>query len=282
MNSKQENKPEPPKPLENVKHIIAVGAGKGGVGKSTAAALLAFGLKRKGYQVGVLDGDVYGPSLPKIMGCEGEQPVADEEGRLIPPEVEGIRIVSMGYFVPADQALIWRGPMAQKYVKEFLERTKWGELDYLIVDLPPGTGDIPLTLAQSVPLTGAVTVCTPQDLALADAVRALHMYERLGVETLGIIENMSYYLCPECGHREELFGHGGARAAAHGLGATFLGEIPLNIAIRKNGDAGSLADNFTQTPPEVVRALETLIENLIARLEKCEQRESAQPNLTVD
>lgn len=271
-----------PHPLDKLKHILAVGAGKGGVGKSTVAALLAIGLQRKGFRVGILDGDVYGPSLPKITGTEGSQPLANEAGFIVPPEKHGLRILSMGYLVPADQAVIWRGPMAQKYIKEFLDRTDWGDADCLIVDLPPGTGDIPLTLAQTVPLTGSVIVCTPQDVALADAVRAIRMYEKLGVETLGVVENMSYFICPHCGQREEIFGHGGARSAARGLDLPFLGEIPLNTGIRQNGDAGALVENFTASPPEVQRALECVTQELIAQLHRRERRGASRPTLEVE
>jgi ATP-binding protein involved in chromosome partitioning len=256
--------------LAGVKHVVAIGAGKGGVGKSTVAALLAAGLSRKGYRVGLLDADVYGPSLPKITGSEGAQPTVSTDGLIVPPEQHGIRIMSMGYLVPPDEAVIWRGPMAQKYVKEILEQGQWGTLDCLLVDLPPGTGDIPLTLAQSVPLSGVVIVCTPQDVALADAVKALRMYRKLGVHPLGMIENMSFYVCPQCGSRAEIFGHGGAAAAAQRLELPFLGGIPLNITIRRNGDAGALLENFTQADPPVVQALEQTVERLMAALERSE------------
>jgi ATP-binding protein involved in chromosome partitioning len=196
--------------------------------------------------------------------------------------VHGIKIMSMGYLVPPDQAVIWRGPMAQKYVKEFLERGNWGELDCLIVDLPPGTGDIPLTLAQSIPLTGAVIVCTPQDVALLDAVKALRMYQKLGVEPLGMVENMSYHVCPQCGHREETFGHGGAEEAARKLGVPFLGGIPLNVSIRRNGDAGSLIENFTKSDAYVSEAIEHTVARLIEELEARQQRGTPLPQLKID
>ncbi len=245
--------------LPGVKHVIAVGAGKGGVGKSTVAIVLAVGLKRLGYRTALLDADVYGPSLPKLMGMEGMQPEGDDQGRIIPPSMDGIPCMSIGFVIPPNEAVVWRGPMAQKYVKEFLDRGLWGETDFLIVDLPPGTGDIPLTLAQSVPLTGAVVVCTPQDVALLDAVKALRMYQRLNVDILGIVENMSYYLCPHCGHRSEIFSTGGARKAAEELEVPFLGAIPLNAAIREHGDAGAAVANFTRTDAHVVSALESFV-----------------------
>ncbi len=257
-----------PQPLPGVKHVIAVGAGKGGVGKSTLAVLLAVGLQRRGMKVGLLDADVYGPSLPKMTGTEGAQPEAGPDGKIIPPRREGIPIMSMGYLVSPGQAIVWRGPMAQKYVKEFLDRGDWGQLDALIVDLPPGTGDIPLTLAQSIPLSGAVVVCTPQDIALLDAVKALRMYEKLGVAALGLIENMSYYLCPQCGHRDEIFDHGGCEEAARQLGVPFLGAIPLNIGIRQSGDLGRPFDNFTAADPLVVEALEQCSDRLLEELDR--------------
>ena len=267
--------------LADVKNIIAVGAGKGGVGKSTVAALIAVGLKRKGMQVGLLDADVYGPSMPMITGTVGGRPYAGEDGFIVPPERDGISVMSMGFLVPDDEAVIWRGPMAQKYVAEFLTRCVWGKLDCLIVDLPPGTGDIPLTLSQTIPLTGAVVVCTPQDLALLDTVKALKMYEKLGVDSLGVVENMSYYLCPQCGHREDVFGHGGVEQVARKLKVPFLGGIPLNIAIRKNGDAGALVENFTQTEPYVVEAIEQMVERLIEQIELKRRKGVALPQLKV-
>jgi ATP-binding protein involved in chromosome partitioning len=268
--------------LQSVKSIIAIGSGKGGVGKSTVAALFAVGVQRKGLKVGLLDADVYGPSLPKITGTEGAQPYVGEDGGIIPPERDGIVLMSMGYLVPPNEAVIWRGPLAQRYVKEFLDRGVWGELDCLIVDLPPGTGDIPLTLAQSIPLTGAVVVCTPQDVALADAVKALRMYRKLDVEPIGMVENMSYYICPQCGRREEIFGHGGAEKAAHELSVPFLGAIPLNIGIRKNGDTGALFENFTQAEPHVAEALEQTVDRLLEQLEERKKRRTPLPQLKVE
>ncbi|MEP0847610.1 MAG: Mrp/NBP35 family ATP-binding protein [Phycisphaerae bacterium] len=267
--------------LPGVKHVVAVGAGKGGVGKSTVALLLAVGLKRRGLRAGVLDADVYGPSIPKLTGTESAQPLMDDDGRVIPPRKHGISIMSMGYFVPPDQAVVWRGPMAQKYVKEFLDRGAWGELDYLIVDLPPGTGDIPLTLAQSIPLAGAVIVCTPQDVALLDAVKALRMYRKLGVDPIGMVENMSFYVCPQCGHRDDLFGHGGAQQAARELGVPFLGAIPLNIEIRKNGDAGEPLANFTAGDGHVADALEKLVARFVEETERRARQRTPLPQLRV-
>jgi ATP-binding protein involved in chromosome partitioning len=222
--------------IPQVKSTIAVASGKGGVGKSTVAANLAVSLQRSGAKVGLMDTDVYGPSVPILMG--GSETPHVVEGKLEPPVEYGIKLMSMAYFLPKDEAVIWRGPMLHKTIQQFLGEVRWGELDYLIMDLPPGTGDIQLSLSQTIPLTGAVIVSTPQDLALTVASKAIAMFQKLNVPILGIVENMSYYLCPECGHREEIFGHGGAREAAHKLGFPFLGEIPLDPAIRIQSDNG--------------------------------------------
>ncbi len=267
--------------MRDVRHIIAVGAGKGGVGKSTVALLLAMGLQRRGQKVGLLDADVYGPSLPKLTGTENAQPTADSEGRLVPPLRGGMPIMSMGYLVSPDQAVVWRGPMAQKYVKEFLDRGLWGELDCLVVDLPPGTGDIPLTLAQSIPLTGAVVVCTPQDVALLDAVKAIRMYEKLGVETLGMIENMSYYTCPQCGHRDDLFGHGGVQKAAEELGVPLLGQIPLHGLVRRIGDEGRPEDYFREPPAHVTDAIERVVGALDEQIAARGKQQRPLPQLNI-
>ena len=222
--------------IPQVKNTVAVASGKGGVGKSTVAANLAVALERAGAKVGLMDTDVYGPSVPALMGGN-EQPRVIE-GKLEPPVEYGIKIMSMAYFLPKGEAVMWRGPMLHKTMQQFLGEVRWGELDYLIMDLPPGTGDIQLSLSQTIPLTGAVIVSTPQDLALTVAAKAITMFQKLNVPILGIVENMSYYLCPQCGHREEIFGHGGARAAANKLGFSFLGEIPLDPAIRLESDNG--------------------------------------------
>jgi ATP-binding protein involved in chromosome partitioning len=219
-----------------VKSTIAVASGKGGVGKSTVAANLAVALERTGARVGLMDTDVYGPSVPALMG--GDEPPHVVQGKIEPPLAYGVKLISMAYFLPKDEAVIWRGPMLHKTIQQFLGDVRWGELDYLIIDLPPGTGDIQLSLSQTIPLTGAVIVSTPQDLALTVASKAIAMFQKLNVPVLGIIENMSYYACPQCGHREEIFGHGGAREAARRLGLPFLGEIPLDPVIRAQSDAG--------------------------------------------
>ncbi len=235
--------PQAPQPqqqqalLPGVKNTIAVASGKGGVGKSTVAINLAISFAKEGYRVGLIDADVYGPSAPLMLGIN-EKPVV-ENNKLIPLEAHGIKVMSIGFLVDEEQAMIWRGPMASGAVRQFMSDVEWGELDYIIFDLPPGTGDIQLTLVQSIPLTGAVIVTTPQDIALADARKGLKMFERVNVPVYGIIENMSYYLCPSCGHREEIFSYGGGKRSAENLGTEFLGEIPLYTKIREGGDTGN-------------------------------------------
>lgn len=223
--------------VPGVRNVIAVASGKGGVGKSTVAANLASALQACGARVGLMDADVYGPSIPILMGAF-EAPVTSRD-RIVPPEMRGVKLISMGYFLPKDEAVIWRGPMLHKMVQDFLGLVEWGELDYLIIDLPPGTGDIQLSLCQTIPLTGAVIVSTPQDLALEVASKAIAMFRKLKTPVLGIVENMSYYVCAHCGERDDVFGHGGARTASEKLGYPFLGEIPLNTVIRESSDRGN-------------------------------------------
>lgn len=226
-----------PQPLPGVGQVIAVASGKGGVGKSTVSVNLAVALARSGLRVGLMDADIYGPSLPRMLGASGRPEVRGD--RLIPVQAWGVSAMSMGFLVEEDSAVIWRGPMIMGAVQQFLGQVEWGELDVLVVDLPPGTGDIQLTLSQRVKVTGAVVVSTPQDIALIDARRAVKMFEKVEIPVLGVIENMSYFCCPNCGHRSEIFGHGGARAEAQKLGQAFLGEIPLLLEIRELSDAGT-------------------------------------------
>ncbi len=222
--------------LAGVRHLVAIGSGKGGVGKSTVAVNLAVALSQSGARVGLLDADIYGPTVPIMLG---HQPQVQVQGnRILPVEHQGVRFISMGLFVPGDKPLIWRGPMAHKALQQCLFDVQWGELDYLLVDLPPGTGDVHLTLAQSVPVTGAVIVSTPQDVGLVISMKTLRMFQQTNIPVLGIIENMSYYVCPHCGARDEIFGHGGARQASEALGVPFLGEIPLDTRIRIQADTG--------------------------------------------
>src|SRR5271169_650766 len=223
--------------IPGVGSIVAVASGKGGVGKSTVAANLALGLLANGLAVGVLDADIYGPSMPRMLGISGRPQTVDGK-TLRPMENYGIKCMSMGFLVPEDTAMIWRGPMVMSALNQMLRDVLWGELDILVVDLPPGTGDAQLTMAQQVPLSGAVIVSTPQDIALIDARKGLNMFRKVDVPVLGIVENMSYFLCPHCGEQSDIFSHGGARREAEKLGTEFLGEIPLDIAIRETSDEG--------------------------------------------
>lgn len=222
--------------LPGVKHTIAVASGKGGVGKSTVAVNLAVALARDGAKVGLVDADVYGPSIPLMMGIDDKPRL--HKNRIIPLENYGVKVMSIGFLVDPMQAVIWRGPMASGAVKQFLTDVEWGELDYLLFDLPPGTGDIQLTLVQTIPLTGSIIVTTPQDISLTDARKGLMMFRKVNVPILGIIENMSYFICSHCGHREEIFSYGGGKRTADDLGTVFLGEIPIHTRIRIGGDTG--------------------------------------------
>ncbi len=223
--------------IPGVGAIVAVASGKGGVGKSTVAANLALGLKANGLAVGVLDADIYGPSMPRMLGISG-RPEMEDNKTLRPMENYGIKCMSMGFLVAEETAMIWRGPMVMSALNQMLRDVMWAPLDIMVVDLPPGTGDAQLTMAQQVPLAGAVIVSTPQDIALIDARRGLSMFQKVDVPVLGIIENMSYFLCPHCGERSHIFSHGGARREAERLGCDFLGEVPLDLAIRETSDEG--------------------------------------------
>lgn len=238
--------PQQLREMPAVRHIIAVASGKGGVGKSTVSVNLALSLRRMGFSVGLMDADIYGPSIPRMLNLK-EKPVVGENKKLIPISTYGIKVMSMGFMVEEAAPMIWRGPMIQSAVRQFLEDVDWADssvpggapLDVLVVDMPPGTGDAQLTLVQKVPLSGAVIVSTPQDIALIDARKGLAMFQRTDVPILGIVENMSYFCCPQCGSRSEIFGHGGARAEAEKLNVPFLGEIPLHPLIRSLSDAGT-------------------------------------------
>jgi len=223
--------------IPGVANIIAVASGKGGVGKSTTAINLALALKANGLKVGVLDADIYGPSMPRLLGIKGRpQQLAGD--KLAPMEAYGLKVMSMGFLVEEDTPMIWRGPMVMSALSQMLKDVAWGELDVLVVDMPPGTGDAQLTMAQQVPLAGAVIVSTPQDLALIDARKGLNMFRKVDVPVLGIVENMSTFICPHCGGRSDIFAHGGAKAEAERLGVPFLGEVPLTIVIRETSDSG--------------------------------------------
>ena len=246
--------------LPQVRHVVAVGSGKGGVGKSTVAVSLAYALKRRGHKVGVMDADVYGPSVPHMLGLHHVEP-KKEDGKHLAPEIDGIQVMSMGFLVPPEQAVVWRGPMLHKSIQMFLHGVAWRALDYLIVDLPPGTGDVVLSLSQELPLAGGVVVCTPQDVALLDARKAVNMFATVKIPCLGVVENMSYFVCDQCEARHEIFGHGGAERFAGELGVPFLGRLPINLAIREHGDQGRVRDNFAGP---VADDLLSIADNLVA------------------
>lgn len=259
------------------KSVIAVGSGKGGVGKSTVAVALACGLQRAGAQVGLMDADVYGPSIPHLLGIEGRPEVADN--RIQPLTKDGIRVMSMGFLVPAAEAVVWRGPMLHGAITQFLRDTAWGELDYLIIDLPPGTGDIVLSLSQLLPLTGAVVVCTPQEVALLDAVKAIAMFRKVSIPLLGMVENMSGFICPDCQKRYDIFGSGGARQKAAELEVPFLGELPISMQLRVWGDQGRMTQALEDTVLQPY--LEGLSYQLASHLAQRAKDHPPLPSLTV-
>lgn len=230
--------PPPPTPTEipGVRHVVAVASGKGGVGKSTTAINVALALKEEGLKVGLLDADIFGPSVPTLVGLN-ERPGSDE-GKIVPLQAHGLTVMSIGFMIDPEEPIVWRGPRVMGATQQMLHDVVWGELDVLVVDMPPGTGDVQLTMVQRAPLTGAVIVSTPQDLALIDARKGIAMFQKVGTPILGIIENMSHFVCPNCGEESEIFGHGGARNEAENLKVPFLGEIPLSMPIRAAADAG--------------------------------------------
>jgi ATP-binding protein involved in chromosome partitioning len=225
-----------PESVAGVRNIVAVASGKGGVGKSTVAANLAIAMGQEGWRVGLLDADVFGPSAPRLFGLTEKPKV--EQSFLVPPVAHGVKVISIGLMIEEESAVVWRGPMVMSAVTQLLREVAWGELDCLVVDMPPGTGDVQLTMAQSAPLAGAIIVSTPQDLALIDARRGIAMFDKVSIPVLGIIENMSYFICPHCQGRSDIFAHGGARHEAERRGVAFLGEVPLDIAIRETSDSG--------------------------------------------
>ena len=249
------------KKIPGVDHIIAVASGKGGVGKSTVAANLAIALTAAGKRVGLLDADVYGPSQPRMLGISG-RPSSPDGKIILPLRNHGVTAMSIGFMVPEGEAVVWRGPMLMGALQQMLGQVQWGRLDVLLIDLPPGTGDVQLTLSQKAEVTGAIVVSTPQDIALLDARKALNMFEKTQVPILGIVENMSTYVCPNCGHEAHIFGHGGARAEAAKLGLPFLGEIPLDLAIRTAGDGGAPIVAANPSSPQA-RAFMDIAEALI-------------------
>ncbi|XP_060085029.1 iron-sulfur cluster carrier protein-like [Ylistrum balloti] len=255
--------------LENVKYVLAVASGKGGVGKSTVAVNLAYALKFRGLNVGLLDADIYGPSQPIMLGVKDIEVVADEQQRIYPIEVQGLKTISIGYLIEDEQPVVWRGPLVMKTIEQFLRGVAWGALDILVVDLPPGTGDAQLSLVQKTPIDGVIIVTTPQDVALADVIRGHSMFEKMDVPTLGIIENMSYFVAPDTGKRYELFDHGGGRKAATDRNLPFLGELPLDPKIRSGADQGKpivIADpasENTQVFHEIAEKVVKLLEESV-------------------
>ncbi len=234
---KETKAPSGKKPISGVKRIIAVASGKGGVGKSTVSVNLAIALHNQGYKVGILDADIYGPSIPTMLALH-QDPLVNENNKIIPPEAHGLKVMSFGFFAPEETAVIWRGPMIMKALQQFFWDVEWGELDYLIIDLPPGTGDAQLTLVQSIPITGAVIVTTPQNVALLDAVKGIAMFRKTDVPILGVVENMSTFTCPSCGTESHIFGTGGAQRVAGKFEVELLGHVPLIQEIREAGDQG--------------------------------------------
>ena len=253
-------------PITGVKNLVAVASGKGGVGKTTVAVNLAIALKNMGHSVGLLDADVYGPNVPVMLGTN-EQPRAVDERTIIPVEAYGLKMISMGLLNPGDKPLVWRGPMLHSVIQQFLRSTQWGALDYLIVDLPPGTGDVQLTLIQSVSVTGAVVVTTPSIVALADVRKAIEMFRQVNVEILGVVENMSYFNCPHCNGRIDVFGHGEGQHMAKNFGVPFLGEIEIDPQIRIGGDTGKPAASHGEDAPGS-KSIFAVARNVVARLEE--------------
>ena len=270
----QPARPRGPQPIPGVGSILAVASGKGGVGKSTVATNLALALARLRPAIGLMDADVYGPSVPLMLGIE-ERGRPGEGRRLVPAEKHGLKVISMGMFLGAGTPVIWRGPMVTKLITEFLRNVEWGALDILVIDLPPGTGDVQLTLTQQVPITGGVIVTTPQDVALADVRRGIAMFREVHAPVLGVIENMSYHLCPGCGARAELFGHGGGATMARDAGVPLLGEVPLVRAIREAGDAGVPLVSAAPSHPQS-RVFHEIAERVLARLAEVGRAPGAQ------
>ncbi len=271
----------PPMPRGTVglkaRAVIAVGSGKGGVGKSTVSTLLAMALQRSGCRVGLLDTDVYGPSIPHLTGVRGQvERVGDKIG---PLDFAGLPVMSIGFMVPPEQAVIWRGPMLHSTVQTFVRDVAWGELDFLIIDMPPGTGDVALSLSQLLPISGAIVVCTPQEVALIDAIKAVSMFEKVNIPLVGLVENMSSFICPDNGKRYDIFGKGGARKFAEQANIPFLGEIPISIPVRERGDAGQMAANFDD--PAVSPYLQEMAIELCRTLAKRAAANPVQPELPV-
>ena len=267
--------------LEGVRNIVAVASGKGGVGKSTTAVNLALALAAEGARVGILDADIYGPSQPQMLGIGDQRPVSDDGKTMQPLEAYGIQAMSIGFLIEQDTPMVWRGPMATQALNQMLKDTAWNDLDYLVIDMPPGTGDIQLTLSQSVPLTGAVIVTTPQDIALLDARKGVKMFEKVGIPILGVVENMSVHICSNCGHAEHIFGTGGGEQMCADFGIDFLGRLPLELSIRELADAGkpTVVGAPDSTAAELYRAIARKLAVKVA--DKAKDMSSKFPNIVV-
>jgi ATP-binding protein involved in chromosome partitioning len=261
----------------SAKSAIAVGAGKGGVGKSSVAAYLAYGLARAGSRVGLLDADVYGPSIPHLLGTS-DRPTMNGD-HIQPVEVDGLKVMSMGFLVPSGEAVIWRGPMLHSALTQFFRDTEWGDLDYLFIDLPPGTGDVAISVSQLLPLTGAVIVSTPQEVALLDVVKAVDMFRKMDIKVLGMIENMSFFACPKCGWRHDIFGSGGAKTKAEQMHVPFLGDVPIVTELRALADRGRIGKAFENETAKSY--LESICKNLVRRLTRLHRDEPHLPTLPV-
>jgi ATP-binding protein involved in chromosome partitioning len=268
----------PKQPIPGVENLIAIGSGKGGVGKTTVAVNLAIALAKLGYRAGLMDADVYGPNVPLMMGLRAAPRAVDE--RIQPLEKFGLKLMSMGFLNPGDKPLVWRGPMLHSVVQQFLRGVDWGELDYLVIDLPPGTGDVQLSLIQTAPLTGAVVVTTPSEVSLEDARKAVHMFEQVRVPILGIVENMSYLLCPHCSERIDVFSYGGGRRTAEKMNVHFLGEVPLAADVRIGGDSGKPVATRDASDPQAAVFIE-MARNLIERARQ-EKGASQGPAITIE
>ncbi|MGB8011222.1 MAG: Mrp/NBP35 family ATP-binding protein [Terriglobales bacterium] len=258
--------PPAPQPLPGVNAIIAVGSGKGGVGKTTLSVNLAIALSKMGYKVGLLDGDVYGPNVPLMLGTN-EQPKATGDNQITPILSHGLKVISVGFLNPGDKPLIWRGPMLHSIIRQFLSSVQWGLLDYLVIDLPPGTGDVALSLIQTVPLTGAIVVSTPSDVSLQDARKAIEMFRQMKVDIVGMVENMSYFVCPHCQHEVDIFSRGGAEKTAKQFDIAYLGGIELDPEIRKSGDGGTPAVLQGEDSPHA-KSLFAFARNVVARVDE--------------